>query len=77
MDLIGPFETTSDGATRCLTCMCLLMGFLFTVPIPDKWAETVINAYLRHVYSIAGGSKYILSDRGTEFTSKTFQEIVN
>ena len=36
MDLIGPFETTSDGATRCLTCMCLLTGFLFTVLIPDK-----------------------------------------
>ena len=76
MDLIGPFETTNNGATRCLTCMCLLTGFLFTVPIPDKRAETVINAYLRNVYSITGGSKYILSDRGTEFTSKTFKEII-
>ena len=41
MDLIGPFETTSNGATRCLMCMCLLTGFLFTVPIPDKRAEMV------------------------------------
>ena len=77
MDLIGPFETTSNCATRCLMCMCLLTGFLFTVPIPDKRAETVINAYLRNVYSITGGSKYILSDRGTEFTSKTFKEIID
>ena len=78
MDLIGPFETTSNWATRCLTCMCLLTGFLFTVPIPDKRAETVINAYLRNVYfSITGGSKYILSNRGTEFTSKTFKEIID
>ena len=77
MDLIGPFEITSNGATRCLTCMCLLTGFLFTVPIPDKRAEKVINAYLRNVYCITGGSKYILSDRGTEFTSKTFKEIID
>ena len=77
MDLIGPFETTSNGATRCLMCMCLLTGFLFTVPIPDKRAEMVINAYLRNVYAITGGSKYILSDCGTEFTSKTFKEIID
>ena len=77
MDLIGPFETTSNGATRCLTCMCLPTGFLFTVPIPDKRAETVINAYLRNVYAITGGSKYILSDCRTEFTSKTFKEIID
>ena len=57
--------------------MCLLTGFLFTVPIPDKRTGTVINAYLRNVYSIMGGSKYILSDRGTEFTSKTFKEIID
>ena len=50
---------------------------VFTVPIPDKRAEMVINAYLRNVYSITGGSKYILSDRGTEFTSKTFKEIID
>ena len=77
MDLIGPFETTSNGATRCLTCMCLLTGFLFTVPIPDKRAETVINTYLRNVYAITGGSKYILSNHRTEFTSKTFKEIID
>ena len=57
--------------------MCLLTGFLFTVLIPDKRAKMVINAYLRNVYAITGGSKYILSDHGTEFTSKTFKEIID
>ena len=47
------------------------------VLIPDKRAETVINAYLRNVYSITRGSKYILSNRETEFTSKTFKEIID
>ena len=29
------------------------------------------------MYAITGGSKYILSDCGTEFTSKTFKEIID
>ena len=41
----------------------------------DKRAEMVVNAYSRNIYSITGGSKYILSDRGSEFISKTFQEV--
>ena len=47
---------------------------LFTVPIPDKRAKTVINAYLRNVYAITGGSKYILSDRGTELRLKPLKK---
>ena len=35
----------------------------------------MVNTYLRNIYSITGGSKYILSDRGSEFISKTFQEV--
>ena len=57
--------------------MCLLTGFLFTVPITDKRAEMKVNAYLRHIYSITGGSKYILSDRGSEFISKAFKEVID
>ena len=76
LDLIDPFKTASSGATQCLTCMCLLTGFLFTVPIADKKAETVINAYLRNIYLITGESKYVLLDRGSEFTSKTFKEVI-
>ena len=75
LDIVGPLETTSCSATQCLTCMCLLTGFLFTVPVTDKRAEMVVNAYLRNIYSITGGSKYILSDRGSEFISKTFKEV--
>ena len=45
LDIVGPFETASSGATQCLTCMCLLTGFLFTVPITDKRAKAVANAY--------------------------------
>ena len=34
--------------------------------------ENVINAYLKHVYASFSDSKYILSDRGGEFSRKQF-----
>ena len=77
MDLIGPFDRSSTGCNRCLTCICLLTGFLFCAPIPDKETETVVQAYLNHVYAKAGGSEVILSDRGKEFKSKLFQEVAS
>ena len=42
------------------------------VTTKTKTTEDVINAYLKHVYSTFGGSKYILSDRGGECTIKHF-----
>ena len=40
------------------------------IPIISKHTEEVIKTYLTGVYSTFGGSKYILSDCGNEFTSK-------
>ena len=60
---------------RILSCMDLLTHYLFLVPIKDKQAETIISAYTENIYTEAGGSHTILSDRGSEFTAKTFREI--
>ena len=73
IDLMGPFLPTTRGNERILTCMDLLTHYIFLVPIPDKQAETVIKAYTEHIYSEAGGSYSILSDRGSEFTTQTFK----
>ena len=40
------------------------------VPIKSKNTEEVIRAYLKNVYSISRGSKYVVKDRGGEFTSQ-------
>ena len=56
--------------------MDLLTHYIFLVPIPDKQAETVIKAYTENIYSEAGGSYSILSDRGSEFTAQTFKQVV-
>ena len=75
IDLLGPYLPTSRGNERILSCMDLLTHYLFLVPVKDKQAETIISAYTENIYSEAGGSHTILSDRGSEFTAKTFREI--
>ena len=42
------------------------------IPIRSKSTEEVIKPYPLGVYSTFRGSTYILSDRGSEFTSKQF-----
>ena len=76
IDLLGPFLQTIQGNERILSCMDLLTHYIFPVPIPDKQAETVIKAYTENIYSEAGGSYSILSDRGSEFTTQTFKQVV-
>ena len=75
IDLLGLYLPTSRGNERILSCMGLLTHYLFLVPVKDKQVETIISAYTENIYTEAGGSHTILSDRGSEFTTKTFREI--
>ena len=45
----------------------------FRVIAPFK----VVQAYLHHVYTKFGGSEKILSDNGTEFKNKLFEEVAD
>ena len=51
MDLIGSFATSENSNTYCLTACCALTDFLFCILIPNKEAETVVQTYLKHIYS--------------------------
>ena len=50
----------------------MLTNYIFMIPIKMKISKDLINAYLKHVPATFGGSTYILSDRGREFSSKQF-----
>ena len=52
-----------------------VIGYTWCIPIVDKSAETIVKAYIREVYSKYGGSKKILSDNGTEFKNKLFEQV--
>ena len=76
MDLVGPIlPITSRGNRFILTCIDMLTGFTIAVPIKDKTASTVCDAYRAHVYCIFGGSARILTDNGTEFRNEQMDEL--
>ena len=76
MDLIGEFHPPTSRKHRyALTIICMLTGYVFCVPLQTKTAEEVIQAYIDQVYSRFGGSLKILSDNGTEFKNKLFEQV--
>ena len=44
-------------------------------PLKTKTAEEVLQAYIDNVYAKFGGSLKILSDNGTEFKNKIFEQV--
>ena len=50
-------------------------SYIFCIPLKTKTAEEVLQAYIRNVYSKFGGSEKILSDNGTEFKNKLFEDV--
>ena len=76
MDLVGPISpVTSKGNKFILTCIDMLTGYTMAIPIPDKSAETICDAYRTHIYCIFGGSSKILTDNSTEFKNDQFNEL--
>ena len=76
MDLIGEFHPpTSKGKRYALTVICMLTGYVFCTPLKTKTAEEVLQAYIDNIYSKFGGSLKILSDNGTEFKNRIFEQV--
>ena len=70
MDLQGPYHEIEKGNQYALTVISMLTDYVFIIPMRSKSTEKVIKAYFTGVYSTFGGSKYILIDRGSEFTGQ-------
>ena len=76
MDLIGEFHPpTSRGHRYTLTVMDMLTGFVFCAPLQTKRAKEIVQKYLDTVYYRFNGSRKILSDNGTEFKNKVFEDV--
>ena len=60
MDLIGEFHPpTTKGKRYALTVICMLMGYVFCIPLKTKTAEEVLQTYVDSMYSKFGGSMKI------------------
>ena len=51
IDTIGKLPTTFSGNRYMLTCIDLLTSYIIAVPIPNKAAELVVEAYLSGILS--------------------------
>ena len=76
MDLIGElYPPSKSGHKYALTVICILMGYVFCVPLKSKSAPEVVQAYIDHIYAKFGGSLQVLSDNGTEFKNWLFEQV--
>ena len=76
MDLVGPIHLpSSKGNKYVLTVIDMLTGFTTAVPIKNKNAETICDAYRSHVYCTFGGSSRILTDNGSEFKNQEMKQV--
>ena len=63
--------TASKGNRFALTCINLLMSYIIAVPIPNKTAESVVDAYLSWILSRTCVSMICLSDNGSELKKQS------
>ena len=74
--MIGKLPTTSSGNKYALTCIDLLTSYVIAVPMPDKTAKSMVEAYLSGILSRAGASMVCLSDNGSEFKNTQMNTVL-
>ncbi|CAB0041045.1 unnamed protein product [Trichogramma brassicae] len=72
IDIVGPLPRTKKGNINILTIQCNLTKFCRAIALQDATAETVADAFLKEFICIFSCPQIILSDQGTNFTSKVF-----
>lgn len=75
LDTVGPLPLTPDGNKHILTMQCLLTKYCIAVPVPDIKAVTIAHAFATKFIAIYGSPKIVLSDKGTSFVNKVFNEL--
>ena len=76
MDLVGPIHPPSSrGNKYVLTVIDMLTGFTMAVPIKNKNAETICEAYRDNIYCVFRGSSRILTDNGSEFKNQEMRQV--
>lgn len=72
VDCLGPFNKDEFGNIHIIALVCGLTKFVILKAIPDATAETVTQ-FILDVCLQFSCPKLIVTDRGTQFTSNTFE----
>ena len=75
-DLAGPFNRSTNGYVYIMVYKCALTKYIEIFALTGKHAEEVVNCLVDEVFSRHGQPKVLITDRGTEFTNTTWQEVV-
>ena len=74
-DIVGPLKTSYRGNSYYLSWIEQFSRWPEAIPITATDTTTVAKAFVEEIISRHGISKYLLSDRGSNFTSKLMKEI--
>ena len=72
MDLMYPFDPSSNEHHYALTMICMLTEYMFCMPLKIKTASKVVQVYINEIYAKFRESIKILSENGTEFKNQSF-----
>ena len=75
MDLVTDFTESNKGNKHILTIIDLLKGWPEAIPIPNKFADTITKALVRHYLPRHLCPWFILSDNGMEFKNQIFDKV--
>ena len=76
VDLIRPYNTTTQGNTYTLTAIYNLTGYLLTTPIPDKKTSTKAVQLFSEIFLELGFTRILHSDNGTELKLKMMEHLM-
>ena len=75
MDLVTDFTESNKGNKHILTIIDLLTGWPEAILIPNKSADTITKAFIRHYLPRHMCPRFILSDNDTEFKNQIFDKV--
>ena len=75
MDLVTDFTEFNKGNTHILTIIDLLTEWPEVIPIPNKSADTITKAFIRHYLPRHLCPWFILSDNDMEFKNQIFNKV--
>ena len=76
VDITGPFPRSSRQNQYILTCVDHFTKWAEAIPLANHTATTVARALMTHVFSRFGAPLQLLSDRGPEFESELFGQLM-
>lgn len=78
VDFVGPMPNESEeGHKYIFTATCDLTQMLIAIPTKDTTAKTTAECLLEHVLLRYNFPSRIISDRGTNFTSKIIRQLAS